>query len=127
MTDRSDHATASGGSELTRAKVRSALLFLAPMLVVLFLVAGWPLIRTIWFSFTDASLTNIGEYNFIGFDNFYNSEWGGLLSDPDWWRAVWNTLRFAVISVSIETVLGLIVALALNVQFPGRGDRKSVV
>jgi len=89
--------------------------------VVLFLVAGWPLIRTIWFSFTDASLTNIGEYNFIGFDNFYNSEWGGLLSDPDWWRAVWNTLRFAVISVSIETVLGLIVALALNVQFPGRG------
>ena len=121
MTDRSDHATASGGSELTRAKVRSALLFLAPMLVVLFLVAGWPLIRTIWFSFTDASLTNIGEYNFIGFDNFYNSEWGGLLSDPDWWRAVWNTLRFAVISVSIETVLGLIVALALNVQFPGRG------
>ena len=121
MTDRSDHATASGGSELTRAKVRSALLFLAPMLVVLFLVAGWPLIRTIWFSFTDASLTNIGEYNFIGFDNFYNSEWGGLLSDPDWWRAVWNTLRFAVISVSIETVLGMIVALALNVQFPGRG------
>jgi len=121
MTDRSDHATASGGSELTRAKVRSALLFLAPMLVVLFLVAGWPLIRTIWFSFTDASLTNIGEYNFIGFDNFYNSEWGGLLSDPDWWRAVWNTLRFAVISVCIETVLGLIVALALNVQFPGRG------
>ncbi len=121
MTDRSDHATASGGSELTRAKVRSALLFLAPMLVVLFLVAGWPLIRTIWFSFTDASLTNIGEYNFIGFDNFYNSEWGGLLSDPDWWRAVWNTLRFAVISVSIETVLGMIVALALNVEFPGRG------
>ncbi len=121
MTDRSDHATASGGSELTQAKVRSALLFLAPMLVVLFLVAGWPLIRTIWFSFTDASLTNIGEYQFVGFDNFYNSEWGGLLSDPDWWRAVWNTLRFAVISVSIETVLGLIVALALNVQFPGRG------
>ena len=121
MTDRSDHATASGGSELTRAKVRSALLFLAPMLVVLFLVAGWPLIRTIWFSFTDASLTNIGEYQFVGFDNFYNSEWGGLLSDPDWWRAVWNTLRFAVISVSIETVLGMIVALALNVEFPGRG------
>lgn len=111
----------SQGSELTRAKVRSALLFLAPMLVVLFLVAGWPLLRTIWFSFTDASLTNIGEYQFIGLDNFYNNDWGGLLKDPDWWRAVGNTLRFAVISVSIETVLGLIVALALNVQFPGRG------
>jgi trehalose/maltose transport system permease protein len=117
MSDQSRDA----GAELSRAKVRSALLFLAPMLVVLALVAGWPLLRTIWFSFTDASLTDIGSYNFIGFQNFYNSEWGGLLSDPDWWNAVWNTLYFALVSVSLETFLGLIVALALNVQFPGRG------
>jgi len=33
----------AGGSELTRAKLRSAMFFLLPMLVVLFLVAGWPL------------------------------------------------------------------------------------
>ncbi len=112
---------ASEGSELSRAKVRSALLFLAPMVVVLFLVAGWPLIRTIWFSFTNASLSDIGAYEFVGLENFYNSEWGGLLSDPNWWTAVWNTLYFTFISVSLETVLGMIVALALNVKFPGRG------
>ncbi|SDZ88727.1 carbohydrate ABC transporter permease [Rubrimonas cliftonensis] len=113
--------TGGEGSELSRAKVRSALLFLAPMVVVLFLVAGWPLIRTIWFSFTDASLSDIGNYGFVGVDNFYNSEWGGLLSDANWWTAVWNTLYFTFVSVSLETVLGMIVALALNVKFPGRG------
>ncbi len=109
------------GSELSRARIRSALLFLAPMLGVLALVAGWPLLRTIFFSFTDASLSNLDDYAFIGFENFYNSEWGGLLSDPNWWNAVWNTLWFTAVSVSLETVLGMIVALALNVKFPGRG------
>ena len=38
-------------------------------------------------------------------------------ADPDWWRAVWRTFWFALVSVSLETVLGMIVALALNVRF----------
>ena len=46
-------------SRLTRERVRSAWLFLAPMLVVLALVAGWPLPRTIWFGFTDANLADL--------------------------------------------------------------------
>ena len=42
-------------SWLTTSRTRSAWLFLAPMLVVLAMVAGWPLLRTIWFGFTDAN------------------------------------------------------------------------
>ncbi len=110
-----------GGMSLGRARVRSARLFLAPMVVVLALVAGWPLLRTIFFAFTDAGLGNISDYSFIGFGNFWDPEGYGVLQDPNWWNAVWNTLRFTLISVSLETALGLIVALALNVQFPGRG------
>ena len=112
---------------LTQQRVRAAGLFLAPMLAVLALVAGWPLLRTIYFSFTDASLANLGEYGFIGFANFYNEEWGGLLSDPAWWNAVWNTIYFTAISVSLETALGLGVALALNVDFPGRGIMRAAI
>ncbi len=41
------------------SKTRTAWTFLAPMLVVLFLVALWPLGRTIWFSFTDANINNL--------------------------------------------------------------------
>jgi hypothetical protein len=69
---------------------RSAWLFLAPMLVVLFVVAAWPLGRTIWFSFTDASLDLMSEAEWVGFRNYL--EWVdfgdgegayyGLLADP---------------------------------------------
>jgi trehalose/maltose transport system permease protein len=111
----------AAGNALQAARVRSAFLFLLPMLVVLALVAGWPLLRTIWFSFTDAKLNDMAGAAFIGLENFWHPEGFGLLQDPVWWQAVRNTLFFAVVSVSIETALGMIVALALNVQFPGRG------
>ena len=130
MAERASTGTETGaetGTELTRGRIRSARLFLAPMLVVLALVAGWPLLRTILFAFTDARLSNLSDYSFVGFDNFHNSEWGGLLSDPAWWNAVWNTLWFTAVSVSLETALGLIVALALNVKFPGRGVVRAAI
>lgn len=109
---------------LARLRVRAAWLFLAPTLAVLAVVAGWPLLRTIWFSFTDAELIDLENYRFIGFANYleyYEGEWLGLLADPAWWRAVWRTVWFALVSVSIEAVLGMVVALALNARFPLRG------
>ena len=117
-------------SKLQRSRVRAAWLFLTPMLVMLALAAGWPLARTIWFSFTDANLNNLSDYDFIGFENYlanYDGEWLGLLTDPEWWRAVWNTVWFALVSVSIETLLGLAVALVLNRTFPGRGLVRAIV
>lgn len=117
-------------SELTRAKLRSAWLFLAPMLVVLALVAGWPLIRTIWLGFTDANLSDLSKAEFVGFDNYlanYDGEWAGLLVEPLWWRAVYNTIWFAVVSVVLETILGTIVALVLNADFKGRALVRAAV
>ena len=118
------------GSELQRSRRRSAALFLAPMLVTLALVAGWPLIRTIWFGFTDARLSGLDDYAFIGLENYYAVYDGmafGLVVDPDWWLAVRNTLAFTALSVSAELVLGMVVALALNVEFPGRGAMRAIV
>ncbi|CAN7607683.1 carbohydrate ABC transporter permease [Pararhizobium sp. LjRoot238] len=117
------------GSDLRAQRVRSAWMFLAPTLFVLAIVAGWPLIRTIYFSFTNASLTNLSGAEFVGFKNYLSwvtlksgrTIFSGLLADPAWWGAVWNTLKFTLISVVIETAFGLIVALVLNAEFPGRG------
>ncbi|ANT50844.1 carbohydrate ABC transporter permease [Mesorhizobium amorphae] len=122
-------------SRLMRQRVRAAWLFLAPMLVVLAAVAGWPLLRTIYFSFTDTSLADLEAGRWIGFANYFSVLsmpsgrvlYDGLLVDPAWWRAVWNTVRFAVISVTCETVLGMIVALVLNAEFPGRGFVRAAV
>ena len=42
-------------------------------------------------------------------------------------QAVWNTLRFAVCSVGLETVLGVVIALVLNAEFPGRAWVRAAV
>jgi len=105
------------------------------MLVTLTVVAAWPLARTIWFSFTDASLDLMSQAQFVGFRNYLEYvEWGdgegqyyGLLADARWWRSVWNTILFAVVSVSFETVFGMIIALVLNQQFRGRGVVRAAV
>lgn len=127
-------ASAQGrGRELNlqQQRVRAAYMFLIPMLVMLALVAAWPLFRSITFSFTDATSNTIfnGQSQWVGFENYLerrvrsNGEvrWRGVLVDGDWWNAVWNTVRFSFISVTLETLLGLLVALVLNMEFKGRG------
>jgi len=107
---------------LAQQRVREAWLFLAPMLIVLIVVAGWPLARTILFSLTDARLDNPSIWSFVGLSNY-----SYLFEDSLWWRSVVNTLVFSVISVSIETALGLIIALALNARMKGRGLLRAAV
>lgn len=111
------------GTKVRRQRVRAAWLFLLPMLVALALVAGWPLLRTFYFSFTDASLSDTAGAAFIGIENYLvydDGAWYGLLTDPVWWNSVWNTLYFSAVSVSLEVVFGIIVALLLNAEFKGR-------
>jgi trehalose/maltose transport system permease protein len=99
------------------------------MLAVLAAVAGWPLLRTIYFGFTNTSLSDFENHQWIGFANYFSVLklpsgkviYDGLLVDPVWWRAVWNTVRFTLISVFFETILGMMVALVLNAEFRGRG------
>lgn len=120
---------------LTRQRTRAAWMFLAPMLIVLAAVALYPLARTIWFGFTDASLNSIDEARFVGIRNYLEwldygngeGEWLGLLADGRWWRSVWNTIHFAVVTVFFETLFGLVIALVLNMEFKGRGFVRTAV
>jgi len=114
-TEAVEAARSSRGSALVRQRTRSAWFFMAPTLAAMGLVAGWPLLRTFWFAFTDANLTDLGAAQFVGLGSVLR-----VLQDPDWWTTVWTTFRFALVSVGLETVLGLIIALALHAKFPGR-------
>lgn len=116
------------------AKTRTAWIFLAPMLTVLLLVAVWPLGRTIWFSFTDANINNLDAARFVGLDNYFGEF--GLFANPnytdgffksDWGVSILNTLKFAVVSVVLETMLGMGVALLLNQDFKGRALVRTAV
>lgn len=118
----------SSGLNLKQRRQRAAFWFLAPMLIALFVVAAWPLLRTIWFSLTDATLSNLYDAEWIGFKNYLQVRelssgkmvYRGTLVDPAWWNAVWNTVRFSIVSVAFETIFGLMVALVLNAEFRGR-------
>ena len=115
-------------------RTRIAWTFLAPMLILMVLVAGWPLARSIWFSFTDTNINNIAEYNYVGFDNYF-SEWGlfGLsvfsaeFWETDWGISIRNTFQFSFFSVILETLAGLGVAMLLNQEFKGRALVRTAV
>ncbi len=112
---------------LRTQKVRTAWLLLTPMLLALLVVVVWPLLRSFWFGLTDASLDEPELSKFVGLENFFGPY--GLFLNPNYvdgfWSSEWgisirNTLMFAAISVSLETVLGLLLALLLNQEFAGR-------
>jgi trehalose/maltose transport system permease protein len=107
---------------LARRQTLTAWLLLVPLLAALAIVALWPLSRTIWFSLTDATLSDLSAAAYVGLDNF-----AALLADPDWWRAVANTLIFTAVSVTFEVCLGFAIALTLNAQFPARGALRAAV
>jgi trehalose/maltose transport system permease protein len=114
-----------------RRRARQAWLLVAPALLLLAATAAYPLIRTIGYGFTDANLSTLGNTHVIGFDNYLarngDGQWIGLLSDEEWWLAVWNTVRFALVSVSLEVVLGIAIALVLDRSFRLRGWVRAAV
>jgi trehalose/maltose transport system permease protein len=106
---------------LARRRRRQAHLLVLPMAAALALVAGWPLLRTVYLAFTDATL-NAPDRRFVGLANF-----AALATDPDWWGAVGNTFLFAAAAVSLETLLGLVIALTLDANMRGRGAVRAAV
>ena len=111
-------------------RTRTAWLFLAPMMALMALmavVAVRLLLRSIWFGFTETNINNLEASRFIGLENYFGPY--GLYFNPnyadgfwasDWGAAIRNTFQFAIVSVLLETLAGLGVALLLNQEFKGR-------
>ena len=93
------------------------ILLVAPAIVVIGGLIGYPVIRTAWLSFTDADLSSLvsGEMSFIGLDNYIEA-----LSDPTLRRAAIATVAFGLACVVGTMLVGIAVALLLNRAFRGR-------
>lgn len=101
---------------LARRQTNLAWLLVLPTLVVVALVALYPLATVFYYSFTKSDISFVEPVKWIGLDNYIK-----LFNDPDFRSALWNTLRFTFFSVTIETVLGVAVALVIHSNFKGRG------
>jgi trehalose/maltose transport system permease protein len=119
------------GGGIDRRRARTALWLLLPASFAIALVAGYPLLRTIYLSFTDYNISSGDEPHWVGLENYWNvTEDGvniGLLADPAWWSSVWNTVLLTVTSVSLETLLGLGFALVINSKIKGRGLLRTAI
>src|SRR5213079_678004 len=107
---------------LQRRQTRLAWLLLLPALAVVAFVALYPLGKTIYQSFTDQEFLSVEPTKWVGLANYRD-----LWHDTDFRHSVWVTIKFTLITVALEFVLGLIIALVVNSSFKGRGAMRAVM
>ncbi|MCJ9723638.1 sugar ABC transporter permease [Agrobacterium sp. SHOUNA12C] len=90
-------------------------LLLLPAFLSLASVSFYPIVNGVYLSFTNRSLIT-QDNDFIGIANYVQ-----LLADPPFWNAWWHTIWFTVASTTLETLIGLAMALILCEAFAGRG------
>src|SRR6476646_4902685 len=99
-----------------------ARLMVAPSMILIAVVAAWPVIYAVWLSLHEYSVRVAGLSRWAGVGNYSKA-----LGNPDWWASLWHTLIFTVASVSLETLIGLSVALAIHAAFKGQGLLRTTV
>lgn len=92
------------------------MLFILPTVTLLILMNLFPLIYSLYLSFTDFSVISSTAPVWVGLDNYVQ-----LVNDPDIWHNFATTGRFALLSVGLETVIGFGLALLLRNKFRGSG------
>ncbi len=108
-------------SEGKRAERKLGLLLCAPAAIVMLAVTAWPIIYSIWLSLQRYDLRFPDQREFVGLSNYM-----AVLSDGYWWTAFGVTTLITVISVVIELVLGMLLALAMHRTLVGRGLVRTV-
>lgn len=94
---------------------KSAMIFLAPMMLVLMVIAVFPILYSLWISLFDLKLTRPHRAPFVWFDNY-----ALIFQDPMFWSSVGRTTSFTLMSVAGIMFIAMLMALLLNEQFRGR-------
>ena len=94
---------------------KSAMWLLTPMMVVLMIVAVFPVAYSFWISLYDLKLTRPHRVPFVWFDNYFK-----IFADPLFWESVVRTASFTVMSVVAIMFIAMLMALLLNEEFRGR-------
>ncbi|WP_017721535.1 carbohydrate ABC transporter permease [Kamptonema formosum] len=93
----------------------------APALLLLLLIFAYPIGRAFWLSLFTQNLGTQLQPVFSGFNNYLR-----MSLDGRFWQSLQNTTIFTVVSVPLELVLGMAIALVLNQSFPGRGGVRTI-
>jgi multiple sugar transport system permease protein len=116
--------TANGGgvSQRTRSERRLGWLLCSPAVIAMLLVTAYPIGYAIVLSLQNVDLRFPEEGGFAGLANYET-----VLTSSLWWEDLFNTLFITVVSVSIELVLGMAIALVMHRAIFGRGVVRTAV
>lgn len=112
------------GSKLslqTRRKLQPYF-YIAPVMILLLLMFGYPLIKSIIMSFQDYRLSRLDKVSWNNFKNY-----AAMFSDKNFGLLLKNSVLYVISAVLAQFLLGLGLALALNGKFKGRGIYQSIV
>ena len=84
------------------------LVFVLPAMLIVFLLLVYPIFSSIYFSFTSKNLIR-PYYKWIWFDNFKF-----VLTNPEFYRAFLNSIKWTILSITGQLLVGFIAALSLN-------------
>lgn len=104
-----NHSRVTANASWAQSRQRTFLLFLAPALVVLFVVTALPTAFLLASSLTPYDLTKPDSLRFTGLDNFAR-----LFADDRFWNSVWVQARFSFWTVLLQLLIGLGLALLLS-------------
>ena len=109
-------------SDRTRSERKLAWMLCAPAVLAMLLVTAYPILYAFVLSLQEVDLRFPDEGGFVGLSNYAD-----VLSSSLWWQGVGNTVFITVISVSIEFVLGMGIALFMHRAIFGRGTVRTSV
>src|SRR3954452_2953894 len=103
-------------SDRARAERRLAYMLCAPAVIVMLAVTAWPILDAVWLSLHRSDLRFPDQTAWVGLDNYIT-----VLGSSKWWADVGHTVIITGVSVSIELVLGMLLALVMHRAIFGRG------
>ncbi|KAA0107681.1 carbohydrate ABC transporter permease [Mycolicibacterium sp. P1-5] len=103
-------------SDDRRSQRKLAYLLITPAVILMLAVTAYPIVYALWLSLQRYNLASPADTKFIWFENYQT-----ILSDRYWWTAFVITVVITVISVAIEFVLGMALALVMHRTIFGKG------
>lgn len=85
----------------------TGLLFVLPAFIGFVLFYLYPALRGLWISFTDWNM--LREPTFVGFENYLQ-----VFQDEKFWNALWITFKYVLLNIPIQTLLGILLAVAMD-------------
>ena len=115
-------ADAAARTDDRRAQRRLAYLLIAPAVILMLAVTAYPILYAFWLSLQRYNLASPADTRFVWFENYST-----ILTDKYWWTAFVITVVITVISVAIEFVLGMALALVMHRTIFGKGVVRTAI